>query len=391
MYFHSAQPPVVSEGSSSADHTVEAPWCSLQTLASTGWPLPSGCSGLHTSPWEAFGGLQKRARLCPRKPACMTWLFVVQPRRHDFSPTFKVKEMHHFLSCGWRYFPSIFGSSFRKTVDIPLWVLFSQAKGFQPFFLTLFPNMHSCTLSWFHFLSAASFIFCLALGFFLNSSLHLPYHHHAFFPVFFPAWISLRIVHLTFCSRHHAPPELGLPVSLLVPDLRVLPFPSISAILGDKSWMSEEWTFFRWCAKYEMSGAVLPKGVQWLLSNGPLIWRQPRSPHSSAIQMSGALLLLPFPLLMPLPSLFWVVLLTSMGLVALSARQLLQPFLRVSEAVPQTSLQVEGGVSRPVGLNSRAERVFPSRSAAEFWGSWGENGLISLVQATDTGDFRSSE
>lgn len=38
--------------------------------------------------------------------------------------------------------------------------------------------------------------------------------------------------------------------------------------------------------KFEISGGVLPEGVWWLLSSGPLIWRQPRGPHSSVIQMS---------------------------------------------------------------------------------------------------------
>lgn len=42
--------------------------------------------------------------------------------------------------------------------------------------------------------------------------------------------------------------------------------------------------------KDEMSG-----GVWWLLSSGPLIWRQPRGPCSSAMQMSGALHLIPLP------------------------------------------------------------------------------------------------
>lgn len=54
--------------------------------------------------------------------------------------------------------------------------------------------------------------------------------------------------HLTFCSRHHASPELGLPVSLPVPDLHVLPLPSISATLGDKWWVSVEWALLWGCA-----------------------------------------------------------------------------------------------------------------------------------------------
>jgi len=82
--------------------------------------------------------------------------------------------------------------------------------------------------------------------------------------------------------------------------------------------------------RYEMSGGVLPKGVRWLLSSGPLIWRQLRGPHSSAVQMSGALLLLPLRSPSAPSSLSWVVLLTTMGLVVLSARQFLQPFLYVS-------------------------------------------------------------
>lgn len=55
--------------------------------------------------------------------------FAVQPRRHNSYPTFKVMVIHHFLSCGQRYFSSIFGSCWRKTVDISQWGLVLQAKG----------------------------------------------------------------------------------------------------------------------------------------------------------------------------------------------------------------------------------------------------------------------
>lgn len=52
MYFHSAQPSVLSEGSSSAYHTVEVPWYSLRTIGPAGWPLPLGYSGLRAA--QAF-------------------------------------------------------------------------------------------------------------------------------------------------------------------------------------------------------------------------------------------------------------------------------------------------------------------------------------------------
>lgn len=50
--------------------------------------------------------------------------------------------------------------------------------------------------------------------------------------------------------------------------------------------MSAEWPFLGGWVRFDMSGGVLLEGVWWLLSSGPLIWRQLRGPHSSVIQMS---------------------------------------------------------------------------------------------------------
>lgn len=137
---------------------------------------------------------------------------------------------------------------------------------------------------------------CVSSSSFFFPHHHLPYSSHTliffFLDVFLPRGPCVGPCTISLSAAGSGCPQSWVRlVSLPVAGLHVLPLPSTAAAPGDKSrGASAEWALLGGCAKDEMSG-----GVWCLLASGPLIWRQPRGPCSSAMQMSGALHLIPLP------------------------------------------------------------------------------------------------